>query len=310
MTGIAKVAQAALLVVAGAAGGVFISRWTAPEPAPVEVAQVAPVPVEPEPLPAIDVQPEPAPSPAPVTRPVRAAPRQPAPAPAPPSPRRDEPEAAPIAALPPPPPAAPVAEEPPTPAPPVAARVAPAEPAPLPPPPPREVTIPAGTLIPVRVVEALSTERNSAGDGFSGTLEQDLVIDGLVIADRGSRVEGRVVEAERAGRVKGTSLLAVQLTQIRSSDGQRVAVNTDAFRVEGETSRRSDTARVATGAAIGAAIGAIAGGGKGAAIGAGAGGAAGTGAVMATRGKDAAIRSETLIRFRLSEPVTMTEQLK
>ena len=62
------------------------------------------------------------------------------------------------------------------------------------------------------------------------------------------------------------------------------------------------------GAAGGAAIGAIAGGGKGAAIGAGAGGAAGAGTVLATRGKPAALPSETRITFRLAAPVTLTER--
>lgn len=62
-------------------------------------------------------------------------------------------------------------------------------------------------------------------------------------------------------------------------------------------------------AAIGAAIGAIAGGGKGAAIGAGVGGAAGAGTVLATRGEDASLPSETRVTFRLKNPVTITERL-
>src|ERR1035438_9541108 len=60
-------------------------------------------------------------------------------------------------------------------------------------PPPRQVTLNAGLLIPVRLVDGLSTERNSPGDAFLATLDGDLAVDGLVIAERGARVEGRVV---------------------------------------------------------------------------------------------------------------------
>ena len=59
----------------------------------------------------------------------------------------------------------------------------------------------------------------------------------------------------------------------------------------------------------GAAIGAIAGGGKGAAIGAGVGGATGAGAVLATRGEEAELASETRLTFRLKNPITITEKL-
>jgi hypothetical protein len=67
---------------------------------------------------------------------------------------------------------------------------------------------------------------------------------------------------------------------------------------------------VAAAAGVGAIIGAIAGGGKGAAIGAGAGGAAGGGGVVATRDKAISLPTETKVGFRLSAPVTITEQLK
>jgi hypothetical protein len=176
------------------------------------------------------------------------------------------------------------------------------------PPAPRQVTLAAGTLIPARTVEALSSDRNQAGDTFTATLDQPLVVDGLVIAERGAHLEGKVVRAERAGRVKGLSDLAIELTQVNLSDGQRVAIETETFAKRGETSKREDAAKVGAGAAIGAAIGAIAGGGKGAGIGAAVGGAAGAGDVLATRGKAAELRPETRINFRLKNSVTITER--
>jgi len=170
------------------------------------------------------------------------------------------------------------------------------------------VTLNAGMLIPVRLVDGLSTERNTPGDLFTATLDKELVVDGFVIAERGARVEGRVASSDRGGRVNGLASLAVELTRLRLSDGQWVALPTDSFERRAEPSHRDDATKVGAGAALGAIIGAIAGGGKGAAIGAGAGGAAGAGTVMATRGKAAALPSETRLSFRLRAPVTITER--
>ncbi len=181
---------------------------------------------------------------------------------------------------------------------------------PPPPPEPNHVTIPAGTLLTVRLSETLSTEKNEPGDQFSAVLDQPLVIDGFVIAERGARARGRIVELTQSGKVRGLAQMSIELTQFHSSDGQTVKVNTGAFKREAETSRKNDAAKVGVGAAIGAAIGAIAGGGKGAAIGAGVGGAAGAGDVMLTRGKAAELPVETRVSFRLSEAVTVTERLK
>jgi hypothetical protein len=157
-------------------------------------------------------------------------------------------------------------------------------------------------------VDGLTTERNAPGDTFTGTLDRALAVDGFVIAERGARVDGRVVDADRGSKVKGVSSLAIELTRIRTADGQTVAVQTDAFERRGEASHTSDAAKVGGGAALGAIIGAIAGGGKGAAIGAAAGGGAGAGTVLMTRGKPVALPSETRINFRLRAPVTITER--
>ncbi|MFZ5929470.1 MAG: hypothetical protein ACOYX1_18715 [Acidobacteriota bacterium] len=174
---------------------------------------------------------------------------------------------------------------------------------------PRTVTLPAGTLVTVRLRDALSTERHSAHDAFYATLDAPLIVEGLVIAERGAMVRGRVVEAIGSGRVKGRAALVLQLDELTTSDGQKVEIRTDAFRHEAESGVKGDVAKTGVAAGIGAAIGAIAGGGRGAAIGAAIGGAAGAGGAMATRGKPAELPSETRLTFRLSEPLTLTEKL-
>lgn len=184
-----------------------------------------------------------------------------------------------------------------------------APPPPPEPPKPKTVTLDSGTLLQVRLIDALSTERNATGDRFNASLDAPLVVDGVVIAERGAKVQGVVTKSEKAGKVKGLSELALQLTEIHTSDGQTVKLDTTPWQKEGETSKKGDAAKVGIGAGVGAALGAIFGGGKGAAIGAAAGGGAGTAGVLMTRGKPAEVPSETRLTFRLQTPVTVTEKL-
>ena len=172
------------------------------------------------------------------------------------------------------------------------------------------VTLTAGTAVAVRIGETLSTRNNKSGDTFLATLSQPLVVDGMVIAERGARAEGRIVEAERAGKAHGLAHMTLELTKITTSDGQQVRVQTASYKQEGKSRTKKDVAKVGIGAAIGAAIGAIAGGGKGAGIGAGVGGAAGGADVLLTRGDESEILVETLLTFRLQTPVTITERLR
>jgi hypothetical protein len=174
---------------------------------------------------------------------------------------------------------------------------------------PHTVTLAAGTMLPVRIGEKLSSARNQVGDIFLATLTQPLVIDGWVIAERGARVEGRIVDNIPAGRVKGVAHLGISLVRLSTADGQNIHVHTEPFVQDGPTSTGTDAAKIGVGSAIGAIIGALAGGGKGAGIGAGAGGAAGTGDVLLTRGKPAEIPVETRVSFKVQDSVTITERL-
>jgi hypothetical protein len=177
----------------------------------------------------------------------------------------------------------------------------------VPVPPPHQVTLNAGLLLPVRLVDGLSSERNVPGDAFVATLNKELVAEGFVIAERGARVEGRVVAVDRA-KVKTTAALAVELTLLHTSDDQSVPIQTDSFFKHADAQVDNAT-KIAGGAIIGAAIGAVAAGGKGAAIGAGIGGGAGAGDVLLTR-KPAELPSETLVTFKLKSDVPLTEKLR
>ena len=121
----------------------------------------------------------------------------------------------------------------------------PAPPYPPPPPPvPMKVTLQEGSVIAVRLGETLNSEKNHIGDAFTGSLAEAVVVDGMVIAERGARVSGKIVDAERAGRVKGVAVLQLALTEINTADNQRVAVLTDAFLTKGPDTTKSDVAKV------------------------------------------------------------------
>jgi hypothetical protein len=168
---------------------------------------------------------------------------------------------------------------------------------------PSTLTIPAGTVLLVRINEFLSSDRNQVGDRVTATLEQPIVVNGWVVARRGQTLVGQVEAAVKAGRVKGTSQLGLELTDLTIVDGEQRPILTELWKASGGTSHGQDAATIGGTTALGAAIGAAADWGRGAAIGAGAGAAAGIGAVLLTRGRPTIIEPETQLSFRLVDPV-------
>ncbi|MBI3933795.1 MAG: hypothetical protein HY316_03830 [Acidobacteria bacterium] len=166
-------------------------------------------------------------------------------------------------------------------------------------------TIASGTVLTVRLLDTLNTDRNQSGDRFRASLEEPIISEGNVIVPRGTTVEGRIVDAQQAGRVKGVAEMTLELSQLRLSSGETVVLETGTIRREGETSTGEDAAKVGTGAAIGAVIGAIGGGRKGAAVGAATGAGAGTAGVLLTRGEPLILGQETILSFQLNAPLTM-----
>jgi hypothetical protein len=128
----------------------------------------------------------------------------------------------------------------------------------------------------------------------------------VVVAQRGQIIGGRVAEAQKAGRVTGVSHLGVQLTDLTLVDGQQVPIETELTSLAGPTSKARDAGAIAGTTVGGAAVGGAAALGPGAAIGAGAGLIAGTVGVLLTRGHATVIYPESLLTFRLSEPITIS----
>jgi hypothetical protein len=170
---------------------------------------------------------------------------------------------------------------------------------------PEPVTLEEGTVLRVRTTTAVSTKSHKAGDPFSATLLEPLVVNGKQIAPRGAEIGGVVAESDPGGRVKGVARLAVRLTSLTLASGERIDIMTNTIARQARTTKKKDATKIAVGSGVGAAVGAIAGGGRGAAIGAAAGGGAGTGVVLATRGEPAVLPSESVLQFRLAAPVTI-----
>ena len=175
---------------------------------------------------------------------------------------------------------------------------------------PSVLTLPAGTLITVRTTQPLSSDHNRPGDGFTTVLDQPVVAQGWIVAQRGQTVMGTVVNAQKAGHGNTSSQLAIALSQLSLVDGQPVPIRTELVEMGGgNPSRgRNEAAIVGTTTGTGAVIGAAAGGGTGAAIGAAIGAAAGVVGVLSTRGGATEIGPEAQLTFRLENPVTISTQ--
>ena len=167
------------------------------------------------------------------------------------------------------------------------------------------VTVPAGTRLLVRMIDSVDSEKNNVGDRFRASLEEDLAVDDVVVAPRGSDVYGRLAEAKEAGRIAGKSELKLELSDILIHQ-QLQPILTGDYEVSGKSRGASTAKRVGGAAAVGAIIGAVAGGGKGAAIGAGVGAGAGTAIQVLTKGEQVRVPSETLLEFRIEQPFTVS----
>jgi hypothetical protein len=150
----------------------------------------------------------------------------------------------------------------------------------------------------------LSSKTNTDGQKFETQLENDLVVDGYLLARSGDSIIGRLSNVKASGKVKGRASMALTLVEIRSG-GENYAIGSNTLSFEAEGTGGRDAKRIGIAAGIGTVVGAIAGGGKGAAIGAAVGGGAGAGATLLTSGKEVEFPVEQLFEFSLEKPVEM-----
>jgi hypothetical protein len=166
------------------------------------------------------------------------------------------------------------------------------------------VTVPEGTVLELEMLTALDTSVNRAGDEIQARTLSAVYVKGESVLPKGTYVEGRVIEVQASGRVKGRARLAFTFDRLSTGTGLK-EIRTSYVDQEAESGKKKDATVVGGGAGLGAIVGGIIGGKKGAAIGAAIGGAGGTGVVLATKGEEIRIPVGSAVNVRLDEPVIL-----
>lgn len=170
----------------------------------------------------------------------------------------------------------------------------------------REITLPAGTNLPVILDETVGSDISRIEQPVRAHLARAVVVRGETAIPQGSIVSGVVASAARSAKVKGRARIAVRFNALVPRGGdQRYVLQTGTVSRIAPGTKRDDALKIGLPAAGGALVGALVGGKKGALIGTAAGGGAGTAVVLSTRGKEVHLVKGTLLTVRLSKPVTL-----
>jgi hypothetical protein len=175
---------------------------------------------------------------------------------------------------------------------------------PAPTPEPVGITVPAGTSLTLTFDQKVTSETAVAGDSWSGTVKDAIVVGSDAPIPAGAKVHGVVVGAQPAQRGNRAFLvLAVRSVEV---DGKSIPVRASTDSIIAGSTRARNLGAIAGGAAAGALLGkAIGGGGKGALIGGLIGGAAATGAVSASKGYQVEMKEGAELTFHTNEAVAI-----
>jgi len=169
----------------------------------------------------------------------------------------------------------------------------------------REITLPAGTHLPIVLDTAVGSDISKIEQAVNAHLSRAVVVNGTTVLPEGTRLTGVVTDATRSGKVKGRAHVSVRFdTLVPAGHDERYQIDTSAVGRTAAATKKKDAMEIGGGAAGGALIGAIVGGKKGAAIGTAAGGGAGTAVVLSTRGKDIRLPRGTAMTLKLVKPLT------
>ncbi|HYM12681.1 MAG TPA: hypothetical protein VEU62_18225 [Bryobacterales bacterium] len=166
------------------------------------------------------------------------------------------------------------------------------------------VVAPAGTVLRLRLEEALDTSRNFAGDHFAASLAEPVLLHGRTVIPKGTTFRGHVVDAKPSGRLHGRGELGITLDSFML-DGRwhRIAVASHSWTTGGHKKR--NLLLIGGGSGTGALIGGLAAGGPWALAAAGIGAGAGTVGAAVTGKKNVHLPAETRLTFVLRAPVTV-----
>ena len=166
----------------------------------------------------------------------------------------------------------------------------------------------APATVSVRLLDTLSSANSKAGDRFTATLTEPLIMDGRIVARKDTRVSGEVRDAVSSGRLSHPALLTLTLTGVASAAGQ-YPIATGDLTVKADSHAKRDVLIIGGSSGAGAAVGAAAGGGKGAAIGALMGAGAGTVGAYLTGKREIVLPAETLLIFHVNSVTISPKEL-
>jgi hypothetical protein len=161
--------------------------------------------------------------------------------------------------------------------------------------------VPSGTRITVRMGAELATDRDQAGDPWSGTLSEDVMVGNTVVWPAGTNVSGVVAQSTPAGRLSsGNGGLGIRLTTVGHN-----GVDAGTYMVVGDTRGKRDAKFIGGTAALGALVGVLTDKnhqGDHALGGAAAGALAGTALAAGTADTVIRIPASQLVTFSLTAP--------
>jgi hypothetical protein len=170
----------------------------------------------------------------------------------------------------------------------------------------REITIPAGTTLPVVLETTIGSDISRIEQPVQGHLASTVRVDGAAAIPAGSAVSGAVTSARRSGKVKGRAYIAMRFLSLTPrGDSERYRLQTRSVGRLAPATKEKDAVKIGAPALGGALVGGLVGGGKGAAIGAAAGGGVGTAVVLNTRGKEVRFARGSTVMVRLTQPLRL-----
>ena len=132
------------------------------------------------------------------------------------------------------------------------------------------ITIPAGMVVTVRMIDSIDSDITGEGERFRASIDDPIVVDNQVVIPRNADATVQVVRVSQAGAVRGADEISLKLFDI-TVDGRSYELATNYAEVKSGGKGKSTAKTTALTTGVGAALGAIFGGGKGAAVGVGAG---------------------------------------
>ena len=168
---------------------------------------------------------------------------------------------------------------------------------------PAPIKVPSGTVINVRLTQAIDVDASQAGMKFKALVDDPVMIGGNVVIPRGAGATLQAVQVAQSGTMKGSDKITLKMNTI-SFGGRVYEVATQYVEAKSSGEGKKTARKVGGGAGLGAVIGGIAGGGSGAAIGAAVGGA--TGAIVSSAGEaHLSLPAETRLQFQLSATISI-----